>query len=224
MTKSDPNNINNLGHPSTTPADRPRRPGWMERHQKYCEIARQGRAEIVFLGDSLTQRWEGAPAAWAKYLAPKHAVQMGIDNDGTQQVLWRIDHGTLDGLSPRVVVLLIGVNNIGNDQATPEEIRDGVAAILERLARKAPRAKVLLMGLLPYAYPGTNHGPMIRATNILLSQLADGARVHFLDIGPKLLIDGQVNPEIQHDLAHLTEKGYTIYAETIEPWLAKLMK
>lgn len=217
MNPRDPAGYNNLGHPSTTPADRPQRPGWLERHERYRARAAKGDLDLVFLGDSLTQRWETAPNVWDKHFGALHAAQMGIDNDGTQQVLWRLDHGTLEGSSPRLVVLLIGINNIGNDDATPEEVRDGVMAILDRLRRLAPRAKVLLIGLLPYDRPNVNYAAAIAGTNRLLAKLADGDAVRFLDFGDKLLIDGGVHPDHQPDGAHLSPKGYEIYAEAIVP-------
>ena len=148
---------------------------------------------------------------------------MGIDNDGTQQVLWRIDHGTLDGISPRLIILLIGINNLGNDIATPEEVRDGVAAILGRLRLKTLRAKVLVLGLLPYGYPGTSYGESIGEVNQLLAGLADGESVYFLDIGPELLVDGKISVERQHDFAHLTPLGYEIYARAVDGIVRELL-
>jgi beta-glucosidase len=216
--------VNNLGHPATTPADRPLREGWLERHRRYCARAAQGGVDLVFLGDSLTQRWDGAPSVWQKHFAPLNAVQMGIDNDGTQQVLWRIDHGTLDGILPKLIVLLIGINNIGNDDASPEEVRDGVVAIVERLRKKLPQSRILLIGILPYDRPETTYAVKIKPTNRLLAQLADGYAVHFLDIGNALLVEGKVHPENQPDGAHLSVKGYTLYAEAIDPVVRKLIK
>ena len=214
----------NLGHPSTTPVDRPLREGWLERHRHYCARAAEGKVDLVFLGDSLTQRWEGVPTVWQKYYGHRNAVQMGIDNDGTQQILWRIDHGTLDGFQPKLIVLLIGINNIGNDDATPEQVRDGVAAILDRIRKKLPHTKVLVIGVLPYNRPGTTYATKIKPTNRLLAQLANGRMVHFLDIGDKLLVDGKISAAYQPDGAHLSEKGYAIYAESIEPMIRELMK
>lgn len=217
MNPRDPAGYNNLGHPSTTPAGRPTRPGWLERHERYRARAAKGDLDLVFLGDSLTQRWETAPAAWEQHFGSLRAAQMGIDNDGTQQILWRLDHGTLEGSSPRLVVLLIGINNIGNDDATAEDVRDGVVAILHRLRRLAPRARVLLIGLLPYDRPNVNYATTIVATNRLLSKLADGDAVRFLDFGDNLFVDGRVHPDHQPDGAHLSERGYAIYAEAIAP-------
>jgi beta-glucosidase len=224
MSTSNFADVNNLGHPSTTPADRPLREGWLERHRRYCARTSEGKVDLVFLGDSLTQRWETAPAVWQKYYGHRNAAQMGIDNDGTQQILWRIDHGTLDGAQPKLIVLLIGINNIGNDDATPDQVRDGVAAILERIRKKLPRTKVLMLGLLPYDRPGTTYAAKIPPTNRLLAQLANGKIVHFLDIGDKLLVDDKVSTMNQPDGAHLSEKGYAIYAEAIEPMVQELMK
>jgi lysophospholipase L1-like esterase len=223
MSTNKPGDYNNLGHPSMTPASRPLRPGWLERHRRYCDRAQRGGVDLLFIGDSLTQRWEGAPAVWDRYFAPRNAAQMGIDNDGTQQLLWRIDDGTLDGIHPKLVVLLIGINNLGNDNAKPAQIRDGVAAVLGRIHKKLPDAKVLLLGLLPYDRPGVDYSGAIHATNNLLATLADWQKVCFLDIGPKLLVDGKVSVEVQHDGAHLSEKGYEIYAQAIEPLVRELM-
>jgi lysophospholipase L1-like esterase len=216
--------LNNLGAPATTPADRPLREGWMERHRRYCERAARGDLDLVFLGDSLTQRWETAPNAWQEFYGHRRAAQMGIDNDGTQQVLWRIDHGTLDGVRPRLIVLLIGINNLGNDEATAEEVRDGVAAIIQRLRMKLPETKVLLIGLLPYDRPGVDYAERIPGVNRLLAGLADGKTVHFLDIGQRLLIDGRVHADHQPDGAHLSEKGYAIYGEAIEAKVCELLE
>lgn len=214
MTK--PADYNNLGHPATTPVGRPLRPGWLERHERYCAQAAAG-LDLVFLGDSLTQRWETAPDVWREHYAQRRAAAMGIDNDGTQQVLWRIDHGTLRGANPRLVVLLIGVNNFGNDNASSSEVRDGIALILQRIRTHAPAARILLLGLLPYAYPGTDLGSTIHATNLLLAQLAPHTADDFLDLGPDLLVNGQVTPDHQPDGAHLSPKGYAIFARAIEP-------
>ena len=215
--------VNNLGHPSTTPVDRPLREGWLDRHRRYCARAAEGNVDIVFLGDSLTQRWETAPGVWLRYYGSRNAVQMGIDNDGTQQVLWRIDHGTLDGIKPRLVVLLIGINNIGNDNASSGEVRDGVSAVIGRICSKLPDAKILLLGLLPYDVPETTYGLMVKPTNKLLAELADGESVRFLDIGDRLLVDGKVDRDIQPDGGHLSEKGYAIYAAAIEPTVKELL-
>jgi beta-glucosidase len=215
--------INNLGHPATAPADRPLREGWLERHRKYCARAAAGNLDLVFLGDSLTQRWEGAPEVWQKFYGKRNAAQMGIDNDGTQQVLWRIDHGTLDGVSPKLIVLLIGINNIGNDNATPEDVRDGVVAIQKRIREKLPKTALLTMGLLPYDRPGVDYTAQIAGTNRILPTLAGRDNVHFLNIGERLLVNGRVTPEHQPDGAHLSPKGYAIYAEAIEPTVRRLM-
>jgi len=214
---------NNLGHPSTTPVSRPLRPGWSDRHEKYCDRAGQGVIDLVFLGDSLTQRWEGAPRVWDKYYGRRNAAQMGIDNDGTQQLLWRIDHGTLDNISPKLLVLLIGVNNLGNDGPDPSAVRDGAAAVIDRIRRKLPETNILLLGLLPYE-AASGMGLLIAQTNQLYARLADGQRVRFLDVGRHLLdAAGQITRENQPDLAHLSERGYEILAGAIEPMVKELM-
>ncbi|MBY0263589.1 MAG: hypothetical protein K2Q20_14685, partial [Phycisphaerales bacterium] len=156
-----------------------------------------GDIDVIFLGDSITQGWEGAgKAAWEKTFAPLNAVNYGIGGDQTGHVLGRIASGNLDGLStpaagrpPRVVVLLIGTNNAGTQ--TPEQIAGGVKTIVERVQEKLPMAKVLLLAILPRGQtPGDREGVTVGRTNVLLAKLVDGERVRFLDIGSKLIDAG----------------------------------
>ena len=102
---------------STTPLARPRRAGWPERHSAYCARAKQGNIDLLFIGDSLTQRWETAPEVWQKYYGFRNAAQMGIDNDYTQQILWRISHGCIDGISKLVESVGLEVHGRGSDIA-----------------------------------------------------------------------------------------------------------
>src|SRR5688572_21725024 len=149
--------------PSTTSLARPRRAGWPERHAAYCARAKQGNIDLLFIGDSLTQRWETAPEVWQKYYGFRNAAPMGIDNDYTQQILWRISHGCIDGISPKLVVLLIGLNNIAGDDATPEETVAGIRAIVETLKSRLPRATILMVSI-PLCDREPDWNPAIRQT------------------------------------------------------------
>jgi lysophospholipase L1-like esterase len=150
-------------------------------------------------------------------------VNLGIGGDQTQHVLWRLDHGNIDGISPRLAVVMIGTNNCLSN--TTEETAEGVKAIVDRLRQKLPKTKVLVLGVFPR---GPDNQDRCRQTNTkvngLIARLAGNSSVFYLDIGPKFLQpDGTLSTDIMPDLLHPNAKGYTIWAEAIEPTVAKLM-
>ena len=209
-------------HSAVTPA--PRDAGWMKRHESFNERVKQGNVDLLLIGDSITQGWEGSgKTVWEKFYTPRHAVNLGISGDRTQHVLWRLDNGNVEGISPKAAVLMIGTNNSGTN--TPEEIADGVEAIVKSLRTKLPKTKVLVLAIFPRgANPSDDKRQVNTKANELIAKLADGDMVHYLDIGPKFLgEDGSLSKEIMPDLLHLSEKGYTIWAESIEAKVKQLM-
>ncbi len=150
-------------------------------------------------------------------------MNLGIGGDRTQHVIWRLDNGNLAGISPKVAVIMIGTNNSGSN--TPEQIAEGVAVIVKQLRTKLPETKVLLLAVFPRGTDKNDKRRQVNEkTNAIFMKLADGKHVHYLDIGPKFLQDDStLTREIMPDLLHLSEKGYTIWAESIEPALKKLM-
>ena len=123
-------------------------------HEKINARVKQGHVDLIFLGDSITHFWtsEGywkndGTEVWNKFYGKRNAVNMGVRGDWTQHVLWRLDHGNIDGIAPKLAVLMIGTNPIGVDP--PEDVAEGVKAIVEKLRAKLPQTKVLLLGLLP---------------------------------------------------------------------------
>jgi lysophospholipase L1-like esterase len=207
---------------------------WMERHQSFVEVARQGGVDVLFLGDSITDFWRDpkrGKAVWDENFASMHAANLGLSGDRTQHVLWRMQHGELDGITPRVVVLMIGTNNTGveRDKVTPRnttpEIIAGVTAVVQGLRAKLPQAKILLLGIFPRDKQGDPARIQIAEINASLARLDDGKFVHYLDIGPKFLEpDGTLSKEIMPDLLHPSEKGYRIWAAAIKEPLAQLLK
>ena len=203
--------------------------GTQKRIDSFNEISKKGEAKLVFLGDSITQGWEGAgKEAWKKNWEPLKAANFGIGGDRTEHVLWRLDHGNFDGLKPSLVVLMIGTNNTGHRRAEEpaDDTAAGVKAILERLAAKCPDTRVLLLGIFPR---GEKPEDKLRvhnsAINERLAKLADGSKVHFMDIGKSFLEpDGTLSKEIMPDLLHLSPKGYQIWADAIRDKVATLMK
>lgn len=210
--------------PLDQPEPRFQRPGWLERHERYAARAATGLIDLLFLGDSITQRWEKAPEVWERYYGSRRAVAMGIDNDGTRQLLWRLDNCNWAGVSPRLVVLLIGTNNIGADGAGPDELETGIAAIIAKVRALFPGTVILLLGILPYDYNGLGRMETIRQANIRLATLTDGVRIHFLDMGSLFLKpDGSVDRTLLHDGAHPSTLGYEVWAEAIEPLVRRFV-
>lgn len=199
---------------------------WPARHAAKVAETKAGGAEIIFLGDSITQGWENAgKAAWEKHFAPRKAANYGFGGDSTQHVLWRVKNGEFDNASPKAIVLLIGTNNARHGDFTPEQIAAGIRALLAALAEKTPRAKILLLGILPRGPDAAD--PWRRkceAVNALLPALADGKRVHHLNVNAKLLApDGTLSKDLAPDLLHLSAKGYSLLADALEPKLVELL-
>jgi beta-glucosidase len=197
---------------------------WMQRHESMNARVKQGHVDLLFIGDSITHGWEGdGKDVWSKFYGKRNAVNLGIGGDQTQHVLWRLDHGNIDGISPKLAVLMIGTNNAGGN--TPEEIAAGVTAIVERLRTKLPQTKVLVLAIFPRGPNNEDHLRQVNTkTNAIIEKLADGKDVFYLDIDPKFLAaDGTLSTDIMPDLLHPNAKGYKIWAEAIEPMVKKLM-
>lgn len=202
----------------------PRGGGWVKRHESFNTRVKEGNVDLVFIGDSITQGWEGrGRGVWQKFYGDRNAVNLGIGGDRTQHVIWRLDNGNVEGISPKLAVVMIGTNNSGSN--TPEQIAEGVTRIVEQLGEKCPKTKVLLLATFPRgSTPEDKRRQVNEKSNAIVAKLADGKRVHYLDIGPKFLeSDGTLSKEIMPDLLHLSEKGYTIWAESIETKVAELL-
>lgn len=182
-------------------------------------------AQILFVGDSITQGWETAGReVWERYYAPRRALNLGVSGDHTQHVLWRLEHGHLEGVNPKVVVLLIGVNNTPDENNSPADILAGVTAVVQQLRAKLPAAQILLLGIFPFREDFHPHRCKALQVNQALRKLDDGRWVHFLDFGHLLIqADGKIAREIMPDFLHLSPQGYRIWAEAMEPKLAALL-
>ncbi len=206
---------------------------WMATHESFVQRAKHGNVDLLFLGDSITAGWlwgNGGLNIWNKVYVSRHAADFGIGWDRTQNVLWRIENGELDGIKPKVIVLLIGTNNCGNEddgkpRNTTPEIIEGVTTIVRELRTRLPESKILLFGIFPR---GTKNDPVreqVKAVNAGLAKLDDGKTVKFLDIGSKLLApDGTLSRDIMPDLLHPNEKGYQIWSDALEGPLEQMLK
>jgi beta-glucosidase len=187
--------------------------------------ANEGKAEVIFVGDSITEGWGGnGKQIWAKYYAPRYALNLGVGSDHTQHVLWRLDHGNLDGLKPKAAVVLIGVNNVPDDNNTPRQVLEGVTAVVNKLREKLPDTKVLLLGIFPFREDFCAQRGKALQVNQALRKLDDGQNVRFLDIGHLFIQpDGRSSKDMMRDYLHLSPTGYRLWAEAIEPELAAML-
>lgn len=197
---------------------------WRGLHQNNLDRAKNGGINVLFIGDSLTQSWD--KDLWKERYEPLGAANFGIGGDGTPQVLWRIEHGELDGISPKVVVLMIGINNTWPNYSADDTIK-GIETIVGAIRAKLPRTKILLHGVLPIWDKAHGIRAKIKAINAGIARLDDGGKtVRFLDFGDKLLAPGGSLGEglFQKDNLHLTPKAYRIYADALDPLLREMLK
>jgi len=232
----DPCSIEIGSHRAVTPVDRPDKEWWMPRHQAILDRVAEGHVDLLMIGDSITHGFDGSGAAmWSKYYAPRNAVNLGFSGDRTEHVLWRLDHGEIEGISPKLVVIMIGTNNSGGDEYTAEQIADGIKAIVCRLRTTLPETKILILGIFPRGdsvqRKDKEHGATLNPqwakndeASRLASLIADNKKIYFLDINDAFLDgDGVLTREVMPDLLHPRAKGYQLWAEAIEPTVAGLM-
>jgi lysophospholipase L1-like esterase len=214
-----------------TPRDFPT--NWMSRHEAYVAEAKKGGIDLLFLGDSITDGWRwgnGGSKIWPQLYAPRHAANFGIGYDRIQNVLWRVENGELENIHPKVVVLLIGTNNSGNeDNGQPRnltpEIIEGVSNLVRQIQARLPQTKILLLGIFPRAGKTDPIREQVKAVNAGLAQLDDGSKVKFLDLGEKFLApDGTLSHDLFPDLLHPNAKGYQIWADAMDPTLSEMLK
>ena len=210
-------------HSAVAPA--PRGGGWMKRHQRFNARVAQGDVDLIFIGDSITQGWEGAGRqVWSKYYGERKAVNLGIGGDRTQHVLWRLDNGNIDGISPRAAVVMIGTNNSGKGRNSAPEMVDGVIAVVEKLRAKLPQTKILLLGIFPRGKHFSEQRGGILQVNQAIRRLDVDPHVTYLDIGHEFLEDdGSMSRAVMPDHLHLSPRGYEIWATSIEKTLAALL-
>jgi lysophospholipase L1-like esterase len=181
-----------------------------------------GVANLVFVGDSITDFWRGAgKTVWQKHFAPYKALNLGISGDRTEHVLWRMKNGELDGYFARLFVLMIGTNN-GGDSAP--DVAAGIEAIIKEIKARQPNARILLLGIFPRSEqpdPARNKNDDV---NKLIAKFDDKKSIKYLDIGDKFLnADKSMSKDIMPDFLHPNLKGYEIWAKAIEDTVKQMM-
>jgi lysophospholipase L1-like esterase len=215
-----------VGHSAVEPAPRGDQ-GWKDRQDLLNKrVAEAGeKAQVIFIGDSITHGWEGeGKEVWARYFAPRNAINLGIGGDRTQHVLWRLEHGNLEGLKPKAAVVLIGTNNSNGEDNTPGQIVDGVRAIVNQLRARLPDMKVILLPIFPRDESYSPQRGKLAMINQVLRRLADDRNVFWIDFGHRFLNDdGTIPHDLMPDYLHPSRKGYAIWAEAIEPRLSSIL-
>jgi beta-glucosidase len=200
-------------------------------HEQLLAKARAGGIDAYFLGDSITRRWGATDypeflANWKQNFFGWNAADFGWGGDTTQNILWRLEHGELDGVNPKVIVILAGTNNVGRQAADEAKIADitrGIKAIVDLCRQKAPAASIVLMGIFP-RNDSMTVTPSIERINLNIAKIADGRTVQFLDINDRLADkDGVLFDGVTVDKLHPSLKGYQIWADALKPVFRKVL-
>ncbi|WP_159084037.1 GDSL-type esterase/lipase family protein [Saccharobesus litoralis] len=217
-------------HPAIVPAQQTDEwavPWWLPRHQAKLHAKQiQGQIDLLFLGDSITQAWEDRGAAvWQKYYQPRHAFNLGFSGDRTENVLWRIEHGELDNIAPKLLVLMIGSNNTGHRMDPAEQTAKGIELIIQAIQAKLANSRILLLGLLPReASPDDPMRLRNNEINKLIKPLANQQNLFWLDIGELFLDEqGVIQPDVMSDGLHPNQAMYLEMALALEPTIKHLL-
>ena len=212
---------------------------WRERHEAKLEELHTRRVDLIFLGDSITQdyevsgppEWRDFTPVWERFYGARHAVNLGFNGDATSHLLWRIENGEVDGISPKVAVILIGANNLGRLHWPAEDTVTGIDAIITQLHRRLPQTRLLLLGVLPSDRSAWATETTVAINKALAARYRRGSDVTYLDVSRVFMKDGRLDTGLFFDPLltppaaplHPTAEGQALMAEAIEPTLAKLL-
>ncbi len=233
---TDPYGLSDRIHSAVTTVDRASVDWWMPRHRQVLEQIDRKPIDLILLGDSITHGWEkSGKVVWDQYYASRNAVNMGFGGDRTQHVLWRLANGEIDGINPRLAILMIGTNNSNKQDNSAEEIADGIKSICAAVRNRLPDTKILILAIFPRGDAVQRKDKTQNAgfnaqwaknneASRLAAQIADSEMIHYLDINEVFLDEnGVLTRDIMPDLLHPGENGYQLWAEAMEPTVKKLM-
>ena len=200
---------------------------WMPRHkEKLAQKDKMGKVDLVFLGDSITHAFDNkGKEVWKQYYEKRHAINIGFSGDRTEHVLWRLNNGAVDGIKPKLLVMMIGTNNTGHRMDKAEDTALGIKTILETLGKKLPNTKVLMLAVFPR---GAKADDSKRVRNVEINKIietyADNKKVFWQNINDKFLDkDGVLQKSVMKDLLHPNKDQYKVWADAIEPKIKELM-
>lgn len=209
---------------------------FLKMHEANLKRAEEGPVGLLFMGDSITAGWQTrAKDLFAQTYGKYQPANFGIGGDKTENILWRIDHGELDKIKPKVMVLMIGTNNSGTN--TAPQISAAIKKIIDQTHAKLPETKILLLAVFPRGPhtvkkpdgtetkdDGVKRNEVIKEVNATISKLDDGKMVRYLDIGEKFKVDGKIPDSIMPDQLHPSPEGYKIWVSAMQPLLEEMMK
>jgi lysophospholipase L1-like esterase len=210
---------------------------FLKKHEAILARAKSGPVGLLFLGDSITERWRIAPHIWESYYGKYQPANFGIGGDRTSHVIWRIEHGELDGIAPKVVVLMLGTNNSLDYNA--EQIAAADRKLVSMIRARLPDTKILVLGIFPRGPRDREGNPItqahideaakrmqtIDAVNRDLARLDDGKTIRFLNINEVFLgQDGRIPRAIMPDQLHPGAAGYQLWADAMQPLLESMLK
>jgi lysophospholipase L1-like esterase len=192
--------------------------GWFQHFQFNTESAKKmPQVDLIFDGDSISDFWMNRGRdVWNKHYGKLNAFDFGISGDRTENLLWRLQNNQVDTLHPKLIALMIGTNNLATN--TPEQIADGVKADVDEYVKRCPDAVILLQGIFPRGEkPDDPARGKIKSVNQIISQMADGKKIIYIDFGDKFLQpDGTLSRDIMPDFLHPSAAGYQIWADALQ--------
>jgi len=212
---------------SSTPESRLTQGGWKNRWESQLKAIESNKeCELFFIGDSITQAWDGTgKATWEKEFERYKPINFGISGDRTEHVIWRMRNAPeLSKLKPKVAVIMIGTNNTGHDKRDAADTADGIKTIVSDLRALWPDTKIILFGVFPRG--DTAEHPLRKinnSVNEIIAKFDDGKHVHYIDITDDFLDDdGSLPKTIMPDLLHLSPQGYEIWGKALATKLKDL--
>ncbi|XP_031622806.1 platelet-activating factor acetylhydrolase IB subunit beta homolog [Contarinia nasturtii] len=196
---------------------------WISIHKRFLSECREKDAEVIFIGDCVLETLQHT-ASWNQYFAPMHSLNFSIYSDETQNTLWRIQNGALDNVKPKIVVLLVGTNNITN---TAEEVAEGIFEIVKNIREKLPDAYIVLPTLLPRGQQPNRLREKNQQVNKLIAEKYSTNRedkVQTVQIDKGLVqADGTISHHDMFDYLNLTNTGYKKVFEPIYDLLSQIL-
>ncbi|MBU6236504.1 MAG: acetylglucosamine-6-sulfatase [Planctomycetes bacterium] len=200
---------------------------WMPRHeQKLKEKKDLKDCQVVWIGDSITHGWEGeGKGIWDARFAKYQPLNLGFSGDRTEHVLWRLQNGAVEGLHPKLVILMIGTNNAGHRKEASADTALGIETIVKDLKTRLPDSRILLLAIFPRGEgPSDELRQLCNGTNERIAKLADDKQVFFLDVNARFLDkDGNLPADVMPDKLHPNRKGYEIWADAVEQRVQELV-
>ncbi len=205
---------------------------WKKRHEQILEKVKTSDPQLIMIGNSITHNLDEPDRKifWDRYLNDLDAINMGFSGDRTENVIWRLQNGSLEGINPKVATLLIGTNNTDGNHyleiSTAEEVAEGIWKICEIIREKLPDTEIVLLGILPYGYKPNHHDEINKACNKIISGYpGKDKKIHYYDFGHLFLTaEGKVDRELMPDYLHPNLEGDQLIFEAMSPIISNLLR